>query len=326
MANFCILRTKKLKTNANVGASVSHCLRTRETPNADPELTKYNWTNVKGSAEDVQKIAMARYKKKLPEKVRKNGVRAVELMMTASPEAFQKMQPNEYLNTCDKWAKEKFGKENIFLIAHHYDEKTPHTSIFLVPTDDKGKLNCRHFLGGKEKMIELQDSFYKHVHEKFQHLERGERGSKAQHQSIRTWYGKTERLAQAIQPPKKELFESQENYLERYKDQIKPHVLAAAENATAKKELPKIKADLKLEKARTESKKIYIKNLENDLKYQIKKTDKSDKEIDNIISRVNRTAEILNPKDKQNFIDEWNRQKALERTPKKSRKYDGWER
>jgi hypothetical protein len=234
MAQFCIMRTKKLKADQNVGASVSHALRTRETLNADALKTPDNWCCWKGTNQEQRDRAMAEYRKRLPEKVRKNGVRAVELMMTASPEVFTRIKASEYLNACDEWAKKVFGASNIFLITHHYDETTPHTSILLVPIDPKGKLNCRHFLGERNKLSELQDSFAETVGKSFG-LDRGVKGSKARHQTIKQFYGKVQALDKAITPPKKKLLESQVEYEERYKEQLAPVVKnALAANALKK--------------------------------------------------------------------------------------------
>lgn len=209
MANFCIMRIKKLHTNANVGGAISHHLRTRQTDNADPELMKKNWffpndypTDEKGNTDksvnanlqyrkDQQKKAMAMYKKRLPEKVRKNGVTAVEFMMTVSPEVMQRkyFNPTKYLNACSNWAREKFGKENVFFIAYHRDETTPHVSLLLTPIDENGKLNARKFFGGRDKMSALQDDFYNSVGKEFG-LDRGIKGSKAKHQTIKSYYEK----------------------------------------------------------------------------------------------------------------------------------------
>ncbi len=226
MANYCIFRTKKLKTDGNVGGSVSHALRTRETPNADAERTPQNWYNWKGSPEEAQQRAMAKYRALLPEKVRKNGVRAVELLMTASPEIMKSKTKKEqvaYLNDCIHWAEDVFGKENIFLKSQQFDETTPHVSMFLVPIDPKGKLNCRHYLGGREKLSALQTDFYERVGKKHG-MERGIKGSKAKHQTIRQYYAELNSLDKAITPPKKKMLESPEEYQERYKQQIAPFV------------------------------------------------------------------------------------------------------
>lgn len=234
------MRIKKLHSNSNVGGAISHHLRTRETDNADPELMKKNWffpndypTDKNGNTDksvnadlqfrkDQQQKAMAMYKKRLPEKVRKNGVRAVEFMMTVSPEVMQRKDFNatKYLNACSNWAREKFGKENVFFIAYHRDETTPHVSLLLTPIDENGKLNARKFFGGRDKMSALQDDFYNSVGKEFG-LDRGIKGSKAKHQTIKSYYEKQnqkdqelEKLAEDISQnlPQKKFGQSAESY------------------------------------------------------------------------------------------------------------------
>ena len=171
---------------------------------------------------DQQQKAMAMYKKRLPEKVRKNGVRAVEFMMTVSPEVMQRKDFNatKYLNACSNWAREKFGKENVFFIAYHRDETTPHVSLLLTPIDENGKLNARKFFGGRDKMSALQDDFYNSVGKEFG-LDRGIKGSKAKHQTIKSYYEKQnqkdqelEKLAEDISQnlPQKKFGQSAESY------------------------------------------------------------------------------------------------------------------
>lgn len=256
MSNFCIMRIKKLHSNSNVGGAISHHLRTRETDNADPELMKNNWffpndypTDQNGKTDksvnadlqfrkDQQQKAMAMYKKRLPEKVRKNGVRAVEFMMTVSPEVMQRKDFNatKYLNACSNWAREKFGKENVFFIAYHRDETTPHVSLLLTPIDENGKLNARKFFGGRDKMSALQDDFYNSVGKEFG-LDRGIKGSKAKHQTIKSYYEKQnqkdqelEKLAEDISQnlPQKKFGQSADSYHQEkekfIQDKLKPIV------------------------------------------------------------------------------------------------------
>ena len=250
------MRIKKLHSNSNVGGAISHHLRTRETDNADPELMKNNWffpndypTDQNGKTDksvnadlqfrkDQQQKAMAMYKKRLPEKVRKNGVRAVEFMMTVSPEVMQRKDFNatKYLNACSNWAREKFGKENVFFIAYHRDETTPHVSLLLTPIDENGKLNARKFFGGRDKMSALQDDFYNSVGKEFG-LDRGIKGSKAKHQTIKSYYEKQnqkdqelEKLAEDISQnlPQKKFGQSAESYQQEkekfIQDKLKPIV------------------------------------------------------------------------------------------------------
>lgn len=250
------MRIKKLHTNANVGGAISHHLRTRETDNADPEKMKKNWFcpvtdfcdgdkyNSEKNADlevrqKAQQRAMSMYKKNLPEKVRKNGVRAVEFMMTVSPEVLQRKDFNsvKYLNACQQWARDKFGSQNVFFIAQHFDETTPHVSLLLTPIDENGKLNARKFFGGREKMSALQDDFYEKVGKEFG-LERGIKGSRAKHQTIKSYYSQlnehdkdiaelTREIVQYL--PEKKFLQSESeheadilNFVQNELEQIKP--------------------------------------------------------------------------------------------------------
>ena len=208
-ADFCIFRTSKLRTDGNVAGSISHALRTRETPNADPNIENWTNMNVKGAdgkshlPENALEQAMARFHKTLPKKMGKGRVPCIELLMTVSPEVMARKDFNSvnYLNDCDKWAEEVFGKENVFLRVHHKDETTPHTSIFIVPKVKKiykdghteEVLAAKQWLGGREKLSKLQDDFFEKVGLKHG-LKRGIKNSKAKHQTVKKYYAKINQL------------------------------------------------------------------------------------------------------------------------------------
>lgn len=202
---FCIMRLKKQHGNSNVCSSLAHLFRTVETKNADPEKMYQNFfypnfyedgdKSLKNDLEYRKKMrrqAIAMYKKRLATvgKVRKNAVRAVEMVMTFSPEALKnpEFNPTEYLHDCKNWVMKKFGKENVFAFAYHRDETTPHVSILFTPIVD-GKLNAREYFGGAKKMKGLQDEFYQAVGLKHK-LQRGipKAKTKAEHKSIREYY------------------------------------------------------------------------------------------------------------------------------------------
>lgn len=245
MQNFAIMRTAKIKTDAGVSSSLSHALRVRETPNADPEIK--NWSNT-GEGEKGLNLALNLYREKLPEKIRKNGVRCVELIMTASPDAFKSWDEKtarKYLNRCDNWARETFGADNVFHVSHHWDEKTPHTSVFVVPKKD-GKLNARHWLGGRDKLTELQTSFASAVCSEFS-LQRGVEGSKSRHEDIKRVYGRLNALKQQIQIPDKKPFEKQAEYAERVKADLLPLLRPALQLDAEKKKVEQQKKQVQAE-------------------------------------------------------------------------------
>ncbi|WP_199331321.1 plasmid recombination protein [Calothrix sp. FACHB-168] len=68
----------------------------------------------------------------------------------------------------------------------HLDEITPHIHAYLVPLDERGKLNCRALFGTRDKLYSLQDSFAEAV----AHLgiSRGIKGSTATYTKIKKYY------------------------------------------------------------------------------------------------------------------------------------------
>jgi len=283
MSNFCILRIKKLHADSNVAGALAHHLRTRETDNADPEKIRNNWYSGneytkdengrldKSSNEDIEARrkmkarAMAKYRKNLPEKIRKNAVRSVEFMMTVSPEVMSRKDFNsvKYLNDCTEWVRQKFGKDNVFFVAHHRDETTPHISILITPKDENGKLNARKFFGGRDKLSELQTSFYEEVG-KAHGLERGIRGSKAKHQTIKKYYeqlnARDEQIddvkrAVALRMPKKRLLQNDDEYkaeivniVQGELDTLKPLLKESVDIVTKKEQLRKQERQLQKDK------------------------------------------------------------------------------
>lgn len=83
----------------------------------------------------------------------------------------------------------------------------------------KGKLNAKHFLGGREKLSKMQTDFADNVG-KSVGLVRGLEGSKAEHQTIKQYYANVN-TAVKISPdivldiPEKKLLESKESYENR---------------------------------------------------------------------------------------------------------------
>jgi len=205
---FAIVRTAKLKSAGNIGGLNAHMMRTMDVPNADPDLARYNSRPI-GST-DLNADVQARLQEAGITKTRKGAVLAVEHLMTASPEHFgsyvklnEQGEKRLWLHTdrwkafekaSIEWLQERYGKENLVNVTVHKDETTPHLHAVIVPIDSKGKLNCRDFLGGRDKLRDLQTSFAQQV--KPQGLERGIEGSKAQHQEVKHFYGEVKQFSQ----------------------------------------------------------------------------------------------------------------------------------
>lgn len=180
--SFVILRTAKLKTAGEIGGSLGHTFRIMDTPNADPE--KLHLNEHENSLEEIKE----NIKNRLPENVRKNGVRVIEYLITMSPdwEGLGTDAETEFFDNAKRWLEEKHGSENIAGLSIHRDETTPHLVAYVVPIDEKGALNARHFLGGRQKLSEMQTDFANTV--SHLGLQRGIEGSKAKHTKMKELY------------------------------------------------------------------------------------------------------------------------------------------
>ena len=86
------------------------------------------------------------------------------------------------------WIENRHGKENVLSAMIHRDETTPHMTVMTIPLDDRGKLNCRSFVGNKKALSDLQTDFAEKVSEKHG-LRRGIKGSTARHERVQRVYG-----------------------------------------------------------------------------------------------------------------------------------------
>ncbi|EIM3109855.1 recombinase [Escherichia coli] len=185
MANYAIMRCKKLTGMGNVASALQHCYRERETPNANAERTPENYCSVSESTDQ----AMGRVRELLPEKRRKDAVLAVEYVMTASPEWWKEATPRqqaEFFARSEQWLENKYGKDRVVAAVVHRDEATPHLSAFVVPLTQDGRLSAKEFIGGRSKMRDDQSAYAESVRKLG--LERGIEGSRATHQTVQHYY------------------------------------------------------------------------------------------------------------------------------------------
>ena len=187
---FAILRTQKLKDKGSITRSLKHAFREQKTLNADPDRTPQN----SHIGADSSQSAIQKIEQRLPEKVRKNAVLTIEYLITASPEdmrAKTREDQDQYFSDALDWLKQRHGAANVVYAGIHRDEKTPHMYAYVVPLDEKHKLNCRKFLGGSKALSQMQTDFAQRVGMRHG-LERGIQGSKARHQRVQRFYGNLE--------------------------------------------------------------------------------------------------------------------------------------
>lgn len=264
---FEVFRMEKLKTEGAVLRAVRHDLDLsyqndkgeevfyRKTRDGEWEhLNQYKykyWTDKDGqkherSKEERLQLAMKNFRKRLPEKIRKNAVMGAQVICTFSHELLQdsNFKFMKYFADCKQFVKDSFGADNLFCWACHLDEKTPHVTFQFVPKDEKGRLNARKIFGNKKTLSEWQDRFHEEVGIKYG-LQRGVKKTNQIHETLNRFYGKLKNLdedLERLQLDKKPLGESWEDYFSRTKQELKSFVepmlrpLASLRQKTAKLE------------------------------------------------------------------------------------------
>lgn len=185
-----ILRTAKLTSVGNIAGSGKHNFREREVANAQPDRSHLNRSEGAQTTEELLAAVQARLAT-VPT-VRKNAVLAVEYFIGASPEFFtstDRQGREAFFEDAKLWLQERHGGENVVAFTRHYDETSPHVCAYVVPIDERGKLNARAFLGGRQLLSAMQTDFAERVGEPHG-LERGIEGSQAKHVAIKDHYAR----------------------------------------------------------------------------------------------------------------------------------------
>ena len=199
---FAILRCAKIKNLGNMGASLQHTFRERETPNADPDRLKHNTVLV--GAEDSRGVVEA-WHARAPEKIRANAVHGLEYFIGGSPGALNAMSradQDAYFRRALDWLEERHGKENVLSAVIHRDEATPHMTVMTIPLDHQGKLNARALVGDRGKLSAMQTDFAERVG-KPHGLERGVEGSRATHERVKSAYAHLNDPEHAVELPER---------------------------------------------------------------------------------------------------------------------------
>jgi hypothetical protein len=187
---YAIARIAKLK-GASVGASDRHVKRLRTTPNADRTKQARN-VHLIGDGTPLRELVDRRIEEH-GGRPRRDSVECVELLLEASPEHFTEgrddVNPKRvppFVEKTVEFLRECYG-ENCVKAVLHMDETTPHVQAFIVPIDERGKLNCKRFFGTRERLREFQDAYARKMEPLG--LRRGVQGSRASHTDIQKFYG-----------------------------------------------------------------------------------------------------------------------------------------
>ncbi len=201
-----IIRVAKIKTAGAARGKTAHNYRLMDTPNADSARTAtLNQEYVNTDRADYWSLAEQRIAEVVTRKVRDDQVRAMEVVLTASPDWFKRGQDGQAEDMREsKWVagnlhflKEKFGEKNVVSFTLHQDEKTPHVHAVVIPITDKNRLSADTLFNPKT-LVKLQTEYAAAMAE--HGLERGIEGSRRQHQDMKQVYGHQQATAAELAP------------------------------------------------------------------------------------------------------------------------------
>jgi len=199
---YAILRTRKLKSWAALGAAARHNDRRSAPANADPTRGIQMIVGTGDIAAEARARLIAAGID--PTRLRRDGVLAVEAIITASPGFFRPGRDGAagvwdadrlaaWLDAAKRFLAAEWGNWIVSVVLHT-DEATPHLHVTWLPIDDTPRkrgpavrLNAGRWLDGAAKLRGIQDRYAAAM--AGLGLERGVRGARLHHQKVARMYG-----------------------------------------------------------------------------------------------------------------------------------------
>jgi hypothetical protein len=191
---YAILRVAKLKTKGQASAATGHNYRQHPVPNVDVEAPHPNREYVNTAQLDYWTLAEQRIQEAGVKRIRSDSVKAMEVIMTGSPEAFIRRPDGRAADySKSQWAadnlrflKEQFGEKNVVSFTLHQDETTPHVHAVVVPITQDGRLSADQLFNPKS-LRQLQTDYAQAMGP--HGMQRGVEHSQAKHQPMSRMYG-----------------------------------------------------------------------------------------------------------------------------------------
>ncbi len=199
---YAILRTERLHDWNCIRKQINHAERTGNVlpKNADPERQQLNRL-LFPDAPGYENAKLRWAEKVGSQHIRSNAVLGIEVFMGFSDcVTMSENQLDKWVIDSRAWLAKTFGADNVIAGAINRDEKTPHIHAFVVPIDERKRLNCRRFLGPKNSLSILQTSYANAM--ATHKLVRGEAGSKRTHipqKTLYEWRNQVERQVQEVE-------------------------------------------------------------------------------------------------------------------------------
>jgi hypothetical protein len=203
---YAVIRVAKIKTAQQASAKTAHNYREHSLSNVDKDAPHPNREYLNHEKQNYGELAEQRISQVVTRKVRADQVKAVEVVMTGSPEGFKRDADGRVVDySKSKWAQDnlhflqnKYGKENVVSFTLHQDEKTPHVHAVIVPITADGRLAAKE-LFTPQTLRELQTEYAQAMQP--HGFERGVEHSQTQHQPPRRHYGQADQVGQLVPGP-----------------------------------------------------------------------------------------------------------------------------
>ena len=256
---YAVLHLEKAK-GADSGMS-AHIERTIQPKNADPTRTHLNRELIQFPDGVRNRTAAIQHRLNtagLRRKIGKNQVQAIRIVLTGTHTDMEQIEKNgrldEWCQDNVDWLRKTYGADNVASVVLHMDEETPHLHATIVPivvgerkkqkkeqavkkryrTKAPAPRLCADEVMSRANLIRYQDTYAEQM--AAYGLQRGIKGSEAQHISTHEYYRSLIAQGEDLQANVTQLLEEQEKARE---------VIAEAEQA--KKDLARIKAEAKTE-------------------------------------------------------------------------------
>ncbi len=256
---YAVLHLEKAK-GADSGMS-AHIERTIQPKNADPTRTHLNRELIQFPEGVHNRTAAIQHRLDtagLKRKIGKNQVQAIRIVLTGTHANMEQIEQtgrlDEWCQDNLDWLRKTYGADNVVSAVLHMDEETPHIHATIVPivqTERKKQKKeqtvkkryrtkapaprlCADEVMSRANLIRYQDTYAEQM--AAYGLQRGIKGSEAQHISTHEYYRSLIAQGEDLQANITQLLEEQEKARE---------VIAEAEQA--KKDLARIKAEAKTE-------------------------------------------------------------------------------
>ena len=318
-AQFAILRFAKYK-GPEIGQIEAHNERTKETyasnPDIDPARKHLNYNLL--TPPPKYRTEVERQIKEVGCRTRKDSVRLVEAMITASPEFFQGKSQKEiraFFERSVEFLKSHQSPDTLISAVVHMDEETPHMHLSFVPITEDGRLCAKDIVGNKKRLTQWQDEYWSYMVKKYPDLERGESASETGRTHIPPRIFKQATKLNRLEKKLKELLSSiNAMNAKRVREEIlkilDEYIPGVAELMTKTKALKKAEKEQKAEiaqlKKEVDSGKPSVQRL-----LELEKKVQQQEELQRTISSLQQTLTAIPPE----IIAEYNEPKSERKEP-----------